>query len=152
MPSRPAAASDTMGLCRLTSGPWIETSLLRMSRTVAPALHCCHPTLTGEYTPSQGPKSATLYHPGALLDACAYGFAVGGMYRGVLDHEFGTARQELCAGLPQGPFAMTPRRRLSGFIIMPEDLEAPTEAACQVFECAGTRLLLVVLSFRGTTS
>lgn len=77
------------------------------------------------------------------------------MYRGVLDHEFGTARQQLCAGLPQGPFAMTPRRRLSGFIIMPEDLEAPTEAACRVFECAGTRLLLVVppvLSFRGTTS
>lgn len=39
---------------------------------------------------------------------------------------------------------MTPRRRLSGFIITPEDLEAPTEAACRVFECAGTRLLLVV--------
>lgn len=155
MPLRPAAASDTTGLCRLTSGPWVETSLLKMSGTVAPALHCCHPTLTGEYTPSQGPKSATLYHSSALLGACACGLAVGGMYRGLLDHEFGTARQQLCVDLPQGPFAMTPPRRLSGFIIMPEDLEAPAEAACRVFECAGTRLLLVVphiLSFRGTTS
>lgn len=152
MPSRPAAASDTMGLCRLTSGPWIETSLLRMSGTVAPALHCCHPTLTGEYTPSQGPKLATLYHSSPLLGACACGLAVGGMYRGVLDHEFGTARQQLCAGLPQGLSAMIPRRRLSGLIITPEDLEDPTEAACRVFKCAGTRLLLVILSFRGTTS
>lgn len=37
---------------------------------------------------------------------------------------------------------MTPRRRLSGFINTPEDLEAPSEAACRVLECAGTRLLL----------
>lgn len=78
------------------------------------------------------------------------------MYRGLLDHEFGTARQQqqLCAGLPQGLSAMIPRRRLSGFIITPEDLEAPTEAACRVLECAGTRLLLVgppIPSFRGTT-
>lgn len=112
----------------------------------------CHPTLTGEYPPSQGPKSATLYHSNALLGACACGLVVGGMYRGVLDHEFGTARQQLCVGLPQGPFAMTPRRRLSGFINTPEDLEAPTGTACRVLECTGTRLLLVVLSFRGTTS
>lgn len=151
MPSRPAAASDTMGLCRLTSGPWVETSLLRMSCTVALPLSTA---LLPSYTPSQGPKLATLYHSSALLGACACGLAVGGMYRGVLDHEFGTARQQLCAGLPQGLSAMIPRRRLSGFIITPEDLEAPTEAACRVLECAGTRLLLVgppIPSFRGTT-
>lgn len=27
---------------------------------------------------------------------------------------------------------MTPRRRISGFIIMPEDLEAPTEASIRM--------------------
>lgn len=141
-----------MGLCRLTSGPWVETSLLRMSGTVALPLSTA---LLPSYTPSQGPKLATLHHSSALLGACACGLAVGGMYRGLLDHEFGTARQQqLCAGLPQGLSAMIPRRRLSGFIITPEDLEAPTEAACRVLECAGTRLLLVgppIPSFRGTT-